>query len=181
MQHNMYIHSFTHPSDFLFICIGLYSFNNYCTLQVTDKMMQNAANIYPHNTPSTKEAYYYRMIFERFFPQVNLIFNRLYTYHKPYSIQLRIYTLHSLQNSARLTVPGGASIACSTAKAIEWDAAWANNLDPSGRAALGVHLSAYEHQSVANNGNVVQMPSPNLINNIPRMMEVKSQELEIRG
>lgn len=85
---------------------------------VTDKMMLNAQHIYPHNTPTTKEAYYYRMIFERFFPQ----------------------------NSARLTVPGGPSIACSTAKAIEWDAQWSKILDPSGRAALGVHLSAYDPQ-----------------------------------
>ncbi|KAI3811528.1 hypothetical protein L1987_21252 [Smallanthus sonchifolius] len=38
----------------------------------------------------------------------------------------------------------GASVACSTAKSIEWDAAWSNHLDPSGRAALGVHDSAYE-------------------------------------
>lgn len=53
-----------------------------------------------------------------------------------------------LQNSARLTVPGGASVACSTEKAIEWDAAWSNNLDPSGRAALGVHLSAYDDKQV---------------------------------
>lgn len=35
-------------------------------------------------------------------------------------------------------------MACSTAKAVEWDAAWANNLDPSGRAALGVHAAAYD-------------------------------------
>ncbi|XP_054797171.1 asparagine synthetase [glutamine-hydrolyzing] 2 isoform X2 [Prosopis cineraria] len=88
---------------------------------VSDKMMFNAANIFPHNTPTTKEAYYYRMIFERFFPQ----------------------------NSARLTVPGGASVACSTAKAVEWDATWSSNLDPSGRAALGVHVSAYDNQSKA--------------------------------
>jgi asparagine synthase (glutamine-hydrolysing) len=45
-------------------------------------------------------------------------------------------------------VPGGPSIACSTAKAIEWDAQWSNNLDPSGRAALGVHDSAYEQTTV---------------------------------
>ncbi|TVU01342.1 hypothetical protein EJB05_53212 [Eragrostis curvula] len=83
---------------------------------VTDKMMSNAQFIFPHNTPTTKEGYYYRMIFERFFPQ------------KP----------------AILTVPGGPSVACSTAKAVEWDAQWSGNLDPSGRAALGVHLSAYE-------------------------------------
>jgi hypothetical protein len=33
-------------------------------------MMLNASHIFPFNTPNTKEAYYYRMIFERFFPQV---------------------------------------------------------------------------------------------------------------
>ncbi|CAN6201373.1 unnamed protein product [Urochloa humidicola] len=86
---------------------------------VSDKMMSNAKFIFPHNTPTTKEAYYYRMIFERLFPQ------------KP----------------AILTVPGGPSVACSTAKAVEWDAHWSGNLDPSGRAALGVHLAAYQHGS----------------------------------
>ncbi|GJN28518.1 hypothetical protein PR202_gb16656 [Eleusine coracana subsp. coracana] len=86
---------------------------------VSDKMMSNAQYIFPHNTPTTKEAYYYRMIFERFFPQ----------------------------KSAILTVPGGPSVACSTAKAIEWDAQWSGNLDPSGRAALGVHVAAYEEES----------------------------------
>ncbi|CAA7036644.1 unnamed protein product [Microthlaspi erraticum] len=88
---------------------------------VNDRMMSNAAHIFPHNTPLTKEAYYYRMIFERFFPQ----------------------------NSARLTVPGGATVACSTAKAVEWDASWSNNMDPSGRAAIGVHVSAYDGSKVA--------------------------------
>ncbi|GKC79729.1 asparagine synthetase [glutamine-hydrolyzing] 3-like protein isoform X2, partial [Tanacetum coccineum] len=48
------------------------------------------------------------------------------------------------KNPAILTVPGGASVACSTAKAIEWDAAWSNHLDPSGRATLGVHDYAYK-------------------------------------
>lgn len=33
-------------------------------------MMKNAAQTFPHNTPVNKEAYYYRMIFERLFPQV---------------------------------------------------------------------------------------------------------------
>ena len=32
--------------------------------------MNNAAKLYPYNTPVNKEAYYYRMIFERLFPQV---------------------------------------------------------------------------------------------------------------
>jgi asparagine synthase (glutamine-hydrolysing) len=40
-------------------------------MQVTDKMLSNAKFIFPHNTPTTKEAYYYRMLFERFFPQVS--------------------------------------------------------------------------------------------------------------
>ncbi|KAL1222032.1 Asparagine synthetase [glutamine-hydrolyzing] 1 [Cardamine amara subsp. amara] len=94
---------------------------DHAAQNVNDKMMSNAAHIFPHNTPKTKEAYYYRMIFERFFPQ----------------------------NSARLTVPGGATVACSTAKAVEWDASWSNNMDPSGRAAIGVHLSAYDGSNVA--------------------------------
>ncbi|KAB2028282.1 hypothetical protein ES319_D05G087600v1 [Gossypium barbadense] len=106
---------------------------------VTDKMMLNASYIFPHNTPTTKEAYYYRMIFERFFPQ----------------------------NSARLTVPGGASVACSTAKAVEWDVVWKNNLDPSGRAALGVHLSAYDAEAPL----ISNVPSK-VIDSIPRMVEV---------
>ncbi|KAH9320618.1 hypothetical protein KI387_015257, partial [Taxus chinensis] len=58
---------------------------------VTDTMMKNVKFVYPDNTPLTKEAYFYRMIFERFFPQ----------------------------NATLLTVPGGPSVACSRAKAIE--------------------------------------------------------------
>ncbi|KAL9994946.1 Asparagine synthetase [glutamine-hydrolyzing] [Helianthus debilis subsp. tardiflorus] len=122
----------------------------HAELHVTDKMMLHAEHIFPHNTPVTKEAYYYRMIFERFFPQ----------------------------NSAKLTVPGGASIACSTAKAIEWDASWSNNLDPSGRAALGVHNAAYKK----NMGPVGQVKlGPNIIDNVPRMMDISASELVIQG
>lgn len=32
-------------------------------------MMMNASFVYPENTPVTKEAYYYRTIFEKFFPK----------------------------------------------------------------------------------------------------------------
>ena len=46
-----------------------------------------------------------------------------------------------------MTVPGGPSVACSTATAVEWDKAWAGNLDPSGRAALGCHDAAYSEQA----------------------------------
>lgn len=58
------------------------------------------------------------------------------------------------QNAARHTVPGGPTIACSTAKAVEWDASWSKNLDPSGRAALGVHEAAYREPEITNNANL---------------------------
>ncbi|CAH2073284.1 unnamed protein product, partial [Thlaspi arvense] len=89
---------------------------DHANKHVSDTMLTNASFVFPDNTPLTKEAYYYRTIFEKFFPK----------------------------SAARATVPGGPSVACSTAKAVEWDAAWSQNLDPSGRAALGVHVAAYE-------------------------------------
>ncbi|MFV3242766.1 hypothetical protein ACNI5M_33355, partial [Klebsiella pneumoniae] len=45
--------------------------------------------------------------------------------------------------SAAECVPGGPSVACSSAKAIEWDEAFKTMNDPSGRA-VGVHQSAYK-------------------------------------
>jgi len=36
--------------------------------EVSDQMFANAANRYPNNTPTTKEGFRYRMIFEEFFP-----------------------------------------------------------------------------------------------------------------
>ncbi|KAK3429546.1 hypothetical protein EUGRSUZ_E01055 [Eucalyptus grandis] len=60
-----------------------------------------------------------------------------------------------MQNSARLTVPRGPSIACSNAKAIEWDAAWLNNVDPFGRAAVRVHLSPFDKHVTASNAGMM--------------------------
>ncbi len=79
---------------------------------ITDKQMQHAHLVFPHNTPTTKEAYYYRQIFAKHFPQ---------------------------DHSALMT-PGGPSVACSTPAAIEWDAAFKANADASGRSVLGVHV-----------------------------------------
>ncbi|GBG69620.1 hypothetical protein CBR_g4450 [Chara braunii] len=105
--------------------------------RVTDKMMANAKNIFPENTPLTKEAYLYRMIFEKHFPHA----------------------------SSRATVPGGPSVACSTPAALAWDESLKNNIDPSGRA-VGVHNSAFEpgqapavSSSIATS-NGVAAPSP---------------------
>ncbi|WP_338523533.1 asparagine synthase B [Erwinia aphidicola] len=82
--------------------------------QVSDQQLQTANFRFPYNTPNSKEAYLYREIFEELFPLA----------------------------SAAECVPGGPSVACSSAKAIEWDEAFKNMDDPSGRA-VGVHQSAY--------------------------------------
>ncbi|MBQ0057698.1 MAG: asparagine synthase B [Bacteroidales bacterium] len=84
---------------------------------VSDEQMAHAAERFPINTPLCKEEYYYRSIFEEHFPS----------------------------ESAARAVPHEASVACSTAKALEWDAAWKNMNDPSGRAVAGVHEQAYKN------------------------------------
>ena len=43
----------------------------YCSAQVTDEEMDQAANLFPYNTPATKEAYYYRTLFHKFYPQLS--------------------------------------------------------------------------------------------------------------
>ena len=82
---------------------------------VTDEQMVHAAERFPINPPKNKEEYYYRSIFAEHFPS----------------------------DSAARSVPSEASVACSTAIALEWDAAFKNLNDPSGRAVKGVHEQAY--------------------------------------
>ena len=82
---------------------------------VSDEQMAHAAERFPINPPKNKEEYYYRCIFAEHFPS----------------------------DSAARSVPSEASVACSTAIALEWDAAFRNMNDPSGRAVKGVHESAY--------------------------------------
>jgi asparagine synthase (glutamine-hydrolysing) len=43
----------------------------FCSSQVTDEQMDSAAELFPYNTPATKEAYYYRTIFNKYYPQVS--------------------------------------------------------------------------------------------------------------
>ncbi len=45
----------------------------------------------------------------------------------------------TILSAAAACVPGGPSIACSTPTAIRWDASFASNPDPSGRAVADVH------------------------------------------
>ena len=82
---------------------------------VTDEDMAHAAERFPINPPKNKEEYYYRSIFAEHFPS----------------------------ESAARSVPSEASVACSTAIALEWDAAFLGMNDPSGRAVKGVHEQAY--------------------------------------
>ena len=83
--------------------------------KVTDQMFSNAHHRFPINTPLNKEEYYYRSLFEEAFPS----------------------------DSAARCVPHEASVACSTATALEWDEAFKKMNDPSGRAVSGVHEKAY--------------------------------------
>lgn len=82
-----------------------------------------------------------------------------------------------MQNSARLTIPGGPSIACNTVKAIEWDAMWLNNVDPSGMAALRVHLSPYDKYVAVGN---VGMVHSEVGGDVRSMMEVNAAGLAIQ-
>jgi asparagine synthase (glutamine-hydrolysing) len=91
------------------------SLKERCAALISDEQFSRAADRFPVNTPMSKEQYYYRTIFEEFFPSA----------------------------SAARTVAHEASVACSTAIALEWDAAWKTMNEPSGRAVSGVHEKAY--------------------------------------
>ena len=82
---------------------------------VSDAEMARAEGRFPFNTPLSKEAYYFRSMFEQHFPMA----------------------------SAAQTVPGGPTVACSTPEAILWDKALQEMNDPSGRAMRTVHQDAY--------------------------------------
>jgi asparagine synthase (glutamine-hydrolysing) len=91
------------------------SLKAHAAAQVSDQQMASAKFRFPYNTPQTKEAYFYRELFERHYPQ-------------PWAAEC---------------VPGGPSVACSTAAALEWDPSLKNVVDPSGRAVQAVHNAAY--------------------------------------
>lgn len=82
---------------------------------VTNEQLLNAKYKFPIQTPLSKEEYFYRSIFNEHFPS----------------------------DAAALSVPQEASVACSTKIALEWDEAFKNLNDPSGRAVASVHTDAY--------------------------------------
>jgi len=83
---------------------------------VSDEQMAKVNETYPINPPMNKEEYYYRTIFTDFFPS----------------------------EAASECVPSVPSVACSTPIALEWDEAFKNLNDPSGRSISGVHEDGYK-------------------------------------
>ncbi len=83
--------------------------------EVTNEQMANAKYHFPIQTPNSKEEFYYRTIFAEHFPS----------------------------DAAALSVPQEASVACSTQIALEWDEAFKNMNEPSGRAIANVHDDSY--------------------------------------
>lgn len=81
---------------------------------VSDEEMAHAARRFPIHPPRNKEEYYYRSIFEEYFPS----------------------------ESAARCVPSVPSVACSTAEALAWDEQFRQMNEPSGRAVSGVHEHA---------------------------------------
>ena len=88
---------------------------DYVESQVTDQQLESAAFKFPVNTPDSKEAYFYRCVFEEKYPLA----------------------------TAADCVIGGKSVACSTQEALAWDESFKDNADPSGRAVLSVHNESY--------------------------------------
>ena len=84
--------------------------------KVTDEQMKNANKYFPINPPQNKEEFYYRSIFQN----------------------------HFSSNAAAMSVPSEPSVACSTPIALEWDKAFKNMNDPSGRAISNIHNKSYK-------------------------------------
>ena len=78
--------------------------------KINAQVVQKESNKYQYCTPKSKEAYYYRTIFEEIFPS----------------------------NEAALTVESGPSIACSSPIDFQWSKDFEKMDDPSGRA-IDIH------------------------------------------
>jgi asparagine synthase (glutamine-hydrolysing) len=44
---------------------------DYCSSQISDEQLAGASAEFPYNSPTTKEAYFYRSVFHKFYPQVS--------------------------------------------------------------------------------------------------------------
>jgi asparagine synthase (glutamine-hydrolysing) len=92
------------------------SLKDLVSKEVSDHDLENASKIFSINTPRNKEEYYYRLIFSD----------------------------HFSSDAAAKSVPSVPSVACSTPQALEWDEAFKNMNDPSGRSISNIHNKSYE-------------------------------------
>lgn len=105
------------------------SLKDFADSRVSDEQMVAAAERFPHDTPTTKEAYWYREIFEQHFPQKACLESVVRW------IPRKDWGMYPLRMSA---VPYEISFAISGCPE-----------DPSGRAQKA-HVAAYEKGSEAN-------------------------------
>jgi asparagine synthase (glutamine-hydrolysing) len=91
------------------------SLKAYAEKEVSDQQLAHASYRFPYNPPQTKEQYLYRELFSKHYPSL----------------------------PAAQCVPGGPSVACSTAEALAWEKSLQNLNDPSGRAMRNIHKSSY--------------------------------------
>ena len=92
------------------------SLKDLVSKEISDHDLENASKIFSINTPRNKEEYYYRLIFSD----------------------------HFSSDAAAKSVPSVPSVACSTPQALEWDEAFKNMNDPSGRSISNIHNKSYE-------------------------------------
>ena len=89
---------------------------NYTDKLISDIDFKNRNQLYPINTPNTKEEMYYRSIFSKHFPNKECV----------------------------TCVPSSKSVACSTEEALKWDKSFINMNDPSGRSIKNIHKDSYK-------------------------------------
>jgi len=82
---------------------------------ISDFDFNNRKKLYPINTPKSKEEFYYRMIFNKHYPD----------------------------ECSVKCVPSSKSVACSTEEALKWDKNFSKMNDPSGRSIKNVHKDSY--------------------------------------
>jgi len=87
----------------------------YTEKNISNQEFARRRAAFPIHTPKTKEEYYYRGVFEEFYPL----------------------------KSAIRCVPSSKSVACSTEEALRWDKKFTSLNDPSGRSISKAHNNSY--------------------------------------
>jgi len=91
------------------------SLKEFTNNNISDFDFNNRKKLYPINTPQSKEEFYYRMIFNKYY----------------------------LDECSVKCVPYSKSVACSTEEALKWDKNFSKMNDPSGRSIKNVHKDSY--------------------------------------